>query len=345
MKIAIDCHKLQTKNWAGTEQYLISFLEKLKKENEDHEYILYFRKAVFPKNYFPQNFRIKNIQVPVILWQIYVLIDLWRMRADLLIAPAFNLLAGINFFIPMHVIVHDLTTFIPNISKTHTWVTRMREKFIISLKNAQKIITVSQNSKKDLIHFFNVDSTKIEISPPEIHSRFRKIKDQDTIDQKLAIYHLPSDFILSIGTLEPRKNIDGLIHAYALLAKEVRDLPKLLIVGKKGWFYEKIFRKVQELKLADDIIFTNYLLDEVLPYLYNRARFLVYPSFYEGFGMPVLEAMRCACPVISSRVSSLPEVLGDRGILINPYNIVEIKEAMKVMWRDALNLRISLLKD
>jgi len=141
----------------------------------------------------------------------------------------------------------------------------------------------------------------------------------------LAKYNLPKKFILFVGTIEPRKNIKRLIEAYNIVSPQ----EPLVIVGKKGWFYKEIFKEIEELNIKDKIIFLDYLPGKDLPYLYNKAICFIYPSLYEGFGLPPLEAMACGCPVITSSTSSLPEVVGNAAVLIDPGKTREMVVAIE----------------
>jgi glycosyltransferase involved in cell wall biosynthesis len=142
---------------------------------------------------------------------------------------------------------------------------------------------------------------------------------------------LPDRFILFVGTLEPRKNVVGLVEAYARLPK---DRPPLLLVGGKGWLYDEIFARVEALGLSEEIRFAGYVPVDALPWWYNAAEIFVYPSLYEGFGLPPLEAMACGTAVISSRASSLPEVVGQAGLLVDPAEPDALAQAMEHVLTD-----------
>jgi glycosyltransferase involved in cell wall biosynthesis len=132
-------------------------------------------------------------------------------------------------------------------------------------------------------------------------------------------YGLPESYILFVGTLEPRKNITRLLHAYAM--SKARAGLKLVIAGKTGWLYEEVFETVARLNLRERVIFTGFVDDDDLPSIYSMARVFVFPSLYEGFGLPVLEAMACGVPVITSDVSSMVEVAGEAAVLVDPFNV------------------------
>ncbi|MBI4812000.1 glycosyltransferase family 4 protein [Candidatus Falkowbacteria bacterium] len=170
-------------------------------------------------------------------------------------------------------------------------------------------------------------------------------KDIDRLAEVKQKYNLPDKFILSLGTLEPRKNIEGLIRAYNELRIKNKELSiyKLIIAGGKGWKGGSIFRAWQSSSFKEDIKFLGYVDSEDKPYLYNLASIFVYPSFYEGFGFPPLEAMACGVPIVTSAVSSLPEVVGDAGILVDPYNTADITSAIEEVLSDE-DLRDDLIQ-
>lgn len=194
-----------------------------------------------------------------------------------------------------------------------------------SVRKAAKVITISKASKADIIHFYNLDSGKIKVVYPGV---FMKVK---SASKKLKVkYGIAGEYILYVGTLQPRKNLVRLIEAFNKLKSQNSKLKstskklKLVIVGRKGWLYENIFKKVEDLNLTQDVVFTGFVPDEELPAFYEGAKCLVLVSLYEGFGLPVLEAMSYGTPVVISNVSSLPEVAGEAGIYVDPNDTSDI---------------------
>lgn len=185
-------------------------------------------------------------------------------------------------------------------------------------KNTDKIITISKNSKKDIMNIYKIPEKQIIVTNLGVDKKFKKIKNRKVLEDVKNKYDLPENFILFVGTIEPRKNLENLIRVFSKYRnKEI----KLVIVGKMGWKYKPFFKTLKQLNLNKDIKLLGFVEDDDLPYLYNLAKVFVYPSFYEGFGLPVLEAMACGCPVITSNTSSLPEVIGNAGIMIDPKNL------------------------
>jgi glycosyltransferase involved in cell wall biosynthesis len=204
-----------------------------------------------------------------------------------------------------------------------------------SYKFADYIITISESAKKDLVEKLGLDENKIKVIYEAAGSEFRVITDLNRIEEVKKKYGISGNYILNVGTLEPRKNLEFLVNVFNDIRKlrysDIGDL-KLVIAGKKGWRYENIFLLIKELNLQDKVIFTDYVEEGDLPYLYNGAKLFAFPSIYEGFGLPILEAMKCGVPVISSNSSSLPEVVGDAGILIDPKNKeVWVKNIIEVL--------------
>ncbi|HIP90277.1 MAG TPA: glycosyltransferase family 1 protein, partial [Candidatus Nanopusillus sp.] len=230
-------------------------------------------------------------------------------------SPTTNVPKNTKFIIT----VHDLIPFI--IPKEHTKIRVLIYKLLLpkTLRTVDKIISVSHHTRKDIIKYFKIPEDKIEVIYNGVDEKYKPLSEEE-INNIKEKYSINYPFILYVGTLEPRKNIPTLIKAYYKLKKQ--GLPhKLVITGKKGWKYRSIFKTINKLNLRKDVIFTGYVPDEDLPTLYNAADLFVYPSLYEGFGLPPLEAMACGTPVITSNTSSLPEVVGDAGIMVDPYDV------------------------
>lgn len=185
-----------------------------------------------------------------------------------------------------------------------------------SVRKASKIVTISQASKNDIISFYGVKDSKVEVVYPGIKEMNTKVK----VNIKTK-YGLDKDFILFVGTLQPRKNISRLIEAFSLIKDKYIDLA---IIGKKGWMFGEILAAPQKFGVPDRVKFLENVADEDLPSFYQRATCFVLPSLYEGFGLPILEAMQNGCPVITSKVSSLPEAGGDAAIYVNPLDTLDI---------------------
>lgn len=237
-----------------------------------------------------------------------------------------------NFVIPPGVkgkkitIIHDMAY------KAYPETVRKKTKQMLDISlqkscdRADKIITVSEFSKQEIIKYLNIDKDKIIVMPNGVNSDLYHPNYSSTdIENVKKKYKITKEYIFYLGTLEPRKNIDRLIQAYSELKNELEDLPVLVLAGRKGWMYDSIFETVINLGLEKDVIFTGYVESIDAPILLKGAEVFIFPSLYEGFGMPPLEAMACGTPVIVSNCSSLPEVVGDAGLYIDPNSINSIK--------------------
>ncbi len=250
-----------------------------------------------------------------------------------------------NFIIPPRIkgkvvnTVHDMVYFRYPETMSKANYNIQRKNLNRWCQDADIILTVSQNSKNEISEFMNVPLDKIEIAYPAVDRNvFSPKKDYKLIEEK---YNITSGYILYFGTLEPRKNITTIIRAFKIISEKNKDI-KLVLAGRKGWLYDEIFALVQELRLEDRIIFTGYVPEEDAPVLYSCAEAFVFPSLYEGFGIPPLEAMACGTPVIVSKTASLPEVVGDAGILVDPHDIENLAFEMERLINDsALRKRCS----
>ena len=194
-----------------------------------------------------------------------------------------------------------------------------------SINRADLIITVSEFSKQEILSFFPECEGKIEIVYNGVDfAIFKPISDNTLKEAVKKKYKINGEFLLYLGTIEPRKNIERLLEAYSRFNSELKDSPKLVLAGGKGWLDSGIFNAIDKLNLKDNVILTGYVSDDDVPILMNAAKAFLFPSIYEGFGMPVLEAMACGVPVLTSNVSSLPEVVENAAVLVNPFSVESI---------------------
>ena len=211
------------------------------------------------------------------------------------------------------------------------------------ISNCDGIITVSDFSKKDIAKEFNFPKEKIYVTPlaaEKIYKTLSKSKCKKIIKDK---YSISDNFILYVGGFSPRKNILGLIESFSLLPPKKRKNLKLVITGRKGLSYPKYKQRAETLKVAEDVLFTGFIPLEDMPIFYNSAELLVYPSFYEGFGLPPLEAMACGTPVITSNVTSMPEIFYNAALLVNPKDIDALSYSMERVLCDSL-LKLTMIQ-
>jgi glycosyltransferase involved in cell wall biosynthesis len=237
---------------------------------------------------------------------------------------------------PTIMTIHDLNHL--KFPEYYTRFHRYYYNYIVkpSALKAKKILTVSEFSKKEIVNWLNCESEKVVVTYNGIDENFKVINDNDKLRNIRTKYDLPEKFILYIGNLKPHKNIANLIKAI----KKINQKIILVINGKSNESLNKI---IMENHVENKIKFIGYVNDDDLPALYNLAELFIYPSLYEGFGLPPLEAMACGCPVITSNTSSLPEVVGDAGIMVNPYHVEEIARAIDLVLSNE-NLRREMIE-
>ena len=215
------------------------------------------------------------------------------------------------------VFIYD-TSFIDYPDLVETWHFRRYLQWAVprSVKRASHVVAISEATKRSLVKYCNADPKKISVVTPALDHSVFKPAAQEEIEQVKAKYGIDKPYILSVGTIEPRKNLVGLLRAFALVPPELSDKYALVLAGGKGWLDTEINELYDELSKRMTIIRTGYVPTDDLPMLYSGSRVFVFPSLFEGFGMPPLEAMACGAPVITTNNSSLPEVVGDAGVLV-----------------------------
>jgi glycosyltransferase involved in cell wall biosynthesis len=224
-----------------------------------------------------------------------------------------------------------------------TWLFRLVHRMSLAVVawKARRIITLSECSRRDIERLFPWARGKVVVIHPGADPRYRRVADADEVQRALTRYGLPQRFLLYVGGLGQRKNISGLLRAYALLARRLLNVPALVVVGKHNAFYDPLRRLAAALGIAERVYFPGFVCTEEMPALLSAAELLAYPSFYEGFGLPVVEAMACECPVVCSETSSLPEVGGDAVLYCNPIRADDLAEQMeRVLTDGALRARL-----
>jgi glycosyltransferase involved in cell wall biosynthesis len=332
MRIAVDARMGHTRVGMGVYvSGLISHLGEIDRENE------YFITVHKRKNadFVPvqENFAVWETSISYEnhltrdAWeQAYLPLKLHKAKIDVYHGP--------NYVLPifakngMVLTIYDMTLF-----ATQDWynpISRFRTQRLlkISAGKAQKIIAGSENSKRDIIKILGVPEEKVRVIYIGIDGMYKPINDQHQLDSVKIRSGITNRFILHVGSLNPRKNIPRLIEAYNRLPPDIRQEYQLVIAGKSGWKADEVFAEVKQIGLEDKVVFTGFMGDNDLPVLMNGADLLAFPSLYEGFGIPPLEAMACGTPVIASNTSSIPEVVGDAALLFDPYNVEEMANAI-----------------
>lgn len=272
-----------------------------------------------------------------LVWPFLPLPYHWFFGSDCQITQFFN------FVIPPGVkgkkitIVHDMAHLACRETvrlKNRTWLDLTLKQ---SCRRAAVILTVSEFSKSEIVKYLKMPEEKVKVMYPGVdlelfHNRYGEAE----IDAAKKKYRIDGEYILYLGTIEPRKNVQRLIEAYEMLQETTSNhpIPKLVLAGGKGWLCDDIYQAAEKEDLKDKVMFTGYIAEEDSPLLISGAQFFCFPSVYEGFGTPPVEAMACGTPVLSANVASMPEVIGDAGVLVNPYSIEEISVAMKNLVED-----------
>jgi glycosyltransferase involved in cell wall biosynthesis len=258
-----------------------------------------------------------------ILWEQFL--QPWSVRragVDLLHCPAF--VGPLASTCPTVITVHDLSfLFFPQNFRAMNRI-YLKTLTRLSVRRARRIIAVSESTRRDLVHQYGLPPAKVDVVYNGVDAAFRPLPTTEVAAFRRRA-GLPDRFLLFVGTLEPRKNVARLIEAYARLPE---GRPPLLLVGGKGWLYDEIFARVEELNLTHEVRHVGYVPATELPLWFNAAELFVYPSLYEGFGLPALEAMACGTAVVASSASSLPEVVGEAGRLADPFDTEALSSAM-----------------
>jgi glycosyltransferase involved in cell wall biosynthesis len=353
MKIGIDIRCLAKGGRTGVEEYTLQLLYNLFEIDKKNEYILFlnaYKKIRLDLSWIKKypNVKLKKFHFPNKLLNLFFWYFSWP-KID-------KLLKGVDIFFMPNIIfggvgkktkliltIHDLSfEKYPSFFslKRRWWHLFINPRKIC--RQAEKIITVSNSTARDIARVYKIKSDKIYSISSAIPDHFKIIdKNSQQLIEIKEKYNLPFKFILFLGTIEPRKNIIGLIRAYDKLqefAEKTNDDElkkyKLVIAGAKGWLSEKIFSEIKNSKFREKIILPGFIGDKDKAAIYNLATLFVYPSFYEGFGFPPLEAMGCGLPVITSNNSSLPEICNNAAISIDPDKPDEIFESIKKILSD-----------
>lgn len=317
---------------SGAARYIRSLVTSLAKVDAKNEYVLYVSQDDVPlfarlgPNFQPvPTVAIRPLRL---LWeQTELPWDLKRRRVNVFHGPTF--IAPLVKTCRQVVTIHDMTFFL--LPQCHLFTKRHYFQRLIPrcVGRANQVIAVSESTKRDIVRILGSQcSKKIKVIYHGKDERFRPDRAGAASCGLRTKYGLLGRVILFVGLIEPRKNLERLIRAYAKL-KSLHQDSCLVLAGSQGWGYEAVLRAVSESGVKDRVFFPGFIPDRELPSLYNLADVFVYPSLYEGFGLPVLEAMSCGTPVVASRVSSMPEIAGDAALLVDPHDVDSIAQALE----------------
>lgn len=325
----------------GVSRYIRSLLVELAKQPGEHLYTIFVNGRAVKEQMEATAQHSQITYVPMswpesrpaarVVWEQFTLPSLLRQKhIDVLHAPVNVLPQWLPRTCAGVITLHDLAFLrFPHVLARSKRLYH-RTFTIRSLRHATMLVTDSESTKQDAIELVGIPAERIQTVYPCIDSRFADVsgieeKEVETFRLKQG---LSQGFLLYLGTLEPRKNSSTLIEAYALLRQKYAVQEKLVLAGGKGWFYEPIFEKVRQLQLESEVLFPGYVSDAEQALWYRAASAFAYPSLYEGFGLPVAEALACGTPVVTSNISSLPEAGADIALCVDPHDVEVMAQAL-----------------
>lgn len=332
MRVGVDATAVPRQR-TGAGNYIVNLVRTLGQVDSTNEYVVFGKSAHEPDllpNGGTSNVRFIRQDFPGrgarLAWeQVGLPRQVRALRLDVLHSPHYTMplrhaARSVVTFCDMTFVLHpDLHERVKRIF----FPTMMR----LSARRADRLIAISESTRDDLVRMWGVDRSRVTAIPLAADAEFHP-RSQEEITEACGRYGLrPGGYILYVGMLEPRKNVDRLVEAFGTVADQLSGID-LVIAGRRGWMYEEIFARVEALGLRDRVRFTGYVVSEDLRALYSGARLFAYPSKYEGFGLPVLEAMSCGAPVVTTNVSSMPEVAGDAAILVAPDDVAGLAAAL-----------------
>lgn len=335
MRIGIDGRELIRDGMTGIGRYLHNFLDFALKES-DHTFIIYGNQNT-TVDFVSPNLKVEIIpERNTLFWDQVILSKcISKDKVDLFFSPFDK--APIFSPVPYIITIHDLLF---NIVSEKGYRNRylyntiyMFSRKLIARK-ASLIVTVSYYSKKDIMQMWGIQDKKVRVIPNGISNHFHPIESADLINGVKKKYGIERDYILYVGNFKPHKNVISLIEAFAKLPQDLKNLYQLVLCGEKDKYRIPLEEEIDNLRLGGKVVFTGMVDEEDLTALYSGATIFVFPSLYEGFGLPPLEAMACGLPVICSNATSLPEVVGDSGVLVDPRKPENFTNAMLSLLSD-----------
>ncbi len=339
MLIGIDASRSAAAFRTGTESYSLNLIREMVAIGPDHVFRLYFNQAP-REGLIPGAAELRLIPFPRLWTHLRLSWEMIMQPPDLLFVPA-HVLPLVR---PERsvVTVHDLG-FLHH-PEAHTWFQNVYLRWSTrhNARSATRILADSQATRQDLIRYYGIPKEKTVVVYPGLDRDLGPVTDADLLAATRDHYGISERYLFYVGTLHPRKNLARLVRAFAgSVAVKYPEL-QLVLAGKKGWLSDGIVEEVRSAGLVDQIVLTGYVPDSDLPALMSGALAFVFPSLYEGFGMPVLEAMACGTPVVCSNVSSLPEVAGEAALLVDPLDTGALAQALIRIAEDA-DLRCELV--
>jgi len=328
MQIAINCRSFLNRRYTGIGRYAYHLIKNLGDIDDQNEYLLYAKKGLLNLSKKTPHFPAKNFFLKIDRFNLGI--DKSIGKYDVYHSPSPDSI-DIDSNAKVVVTVHDLIFKAFPQGHTQSAIDRTEEQFLNITRRATRIICCSKNTKKDLKKFFNIEDEKISLVYQGVDKNIfyligeEEEKIADRIIHSKGVY---DPFVLTVGTIEPRKNLENVLYAFDKLRTRGKFNGKLVICGMKGWLSDHIEGLIRKLALRKHAIFLGYVTDQELRYFYNKAEAFIFPSFYEGFGFPIVEAFCCGTPVVTSNVSSCPEVAKDAALTVDPGNPEEIAQAI-----------------
>ncbi|MBV9925413.1 MAG: glycosyltransferase family 4 protein [Acidobacteria bacterium] len=330
MHIAIDAHSVGT-GLAGNETYAANLVEALAEVDRENRYTVYVTKAEAEARFGGRwgNVELRRTlpHTPLVRIPLTLSMELRRRPVDLLhvqyTAPPFAPC-------PVVTTIHDLS--FEHIPETFNLRSRVQLRLTVraTARRAAHVIAPSEYTRRDLVETYGLDPARVTAIPLAVSPRFRPVREAGEVARVKRRYGIEGEYVLAVGSLQPRKNLARLVRAYSALrrGRGRSNLPQLVLVGKKAWLYGDTLTAIEEEGLGQSVLLTGYVSEDDLPALYTGALLFAYPSFYEGFGLPPLEAMSCGAPVLTGDRTSLPEVVGEAGLTVDPFDTGALAAAL-----------------
>jgi glycosyltransferase involved in cell wall biosynthesis len=333
LRIAIDAHSVGTK-LGGNESYAVNLIEALAQIDHVNNYTIYVTtneaRERFSDRWSNFKVRLTRPHTPLIRIPLTLSAELRKHPVDVLhvqfTAPPFCPC-------PVVVSIHDLS--FEHLPQTFNRRSRTQLRLTVrhSARRATRILSLSQHTRGDIIETYGIEPERIDTIPLAAPDHFGPVTDNRELQRVRHTYGIEGDYILAVGSIQPRKNLARLVRAYASLrgGGSADKLPKLVLAGKCAWLYDETLRALTETGVGDAVVLTGYVPEGDLPALYSGALCFIYPSYFEGFGLPPLEAMKCGAPVIVGNRTSLPEVVGDAALAVDPFDVGGIAVAIEAL--------------
>jgi len=331
----------------GYGNFIRELFQFLVKNHPEHQFYFLFDRPFEKKYVFSSNVQPIVVSPPArhpVLWKYWYDIKipfiLKKIKADVFVSP--DGYCSLTTKVPQCLVVHDLgfLHYPEAYKKSH--VSFLKRNTLKYLNKAKRVVTVSQFSKDDILKHYKIEAAKIDVVYNGVKERFRPLS-FDEKDVSKEKYTEGKEYFLYLGAIQPRKNLVNLLKAFSIFKKRLQSSMKLVIAGRLAWKNEEFLQLIQTYKYRSDVILTGYVPEEELPFLVGSAYALVYPSFFEGFGVPVAEAMKCGVPILTSEKTSMQEVAGKAGLYFNPNDHADIADKMMLIYKDE-NLRKQLIE-